>query len=162
MLPWSTYKFQTCGWKRFNLLFLAVLRMVSKAALAQLTVAKWKWRMYSIDMFDLSDVWQPTGFLKEIITTRGESKTIWIFYSGCFSGTVIRNISSTSALVDFSNGESCDVPVKFTIPVGGAMPCPHLQVKNYFFIIANMHFIFYLLNRINYRVKKTFKYIYLF
>ncbi|KAI1241718.1 hypothetical protein IHE44_0005206 [Lamprotornis superbus] len=48
-----------------------------------------------------------------------------------YPGTVIRNISSTSALVDFSNGESCDVPVKFTIPVGGAMPCPHLQVGDY-------------------------------
>lgn len=79
MLTWSTYKFQTCGWKRFHFLFMAVLRMVSKAALAQLTVAKWKWRMCSIDMFDLSDVWQPTGFFKEIITTRGESKIIWIF-----------------------------------------------------------------------------------
>lgn len=79
MLTLSTYKFQTCGWKRFHFLFMAVLRMVSKAALGQLTVAKWKWRMCSIDMFDLSGVWQPTGFFKEIITTRGESKIIWIF-----------------------------------------------------------------------------------
>ncbi|NXR57533.1 VWA3B protein, partial [Rhadina sibilatrix] len=45
-----------------------------------------------------------------------------------YPGTVIKNISSTCALVHFSNGRSCDVPVKFTIPVGGAMPCPHLQV----------------------------------
>ncbi|NXM45392.1 VWA3B protein, partial [Gymnorhina tibicen] len=50
-----------------------------------------------------------------------------------YPGTVIKNISSTCALVDFSNGESCDVPVKFTIPVGGAMPCPHLQVGDYVF-----------------------------
>ncbi|KAL2310675.1 hypothetical protein Nmel_002341, partial [Mimus melanotis] len=48
-----------------------------------------------------------------------------------YPGTVIRNISSTSALVDFSNGEICDVSVKFIIPVGGAMPCPHLQVGDY-------------------------------
>ncbi|TRZ19423.1 hypothetical protein HGM15179_007691 [Zosterops borbonicus] len=45
-----------------------------------------------------------------------------------YPGTVIKNISSTCVLVHFSNGGSCDVPVKFTIPVGGAMPCPHLQV----------------------------------
>ncbi|NXH99262.1 VWA3B protein, partial [Pachycephala philippinensis] len=50
-----------------------------------------------------------------------------------YPGTVIKNIGSTCALVDFSNGESCDVPVKFTIPVGGAMPCPHLQVGDYVF-----------------------------
>ncbi|XP_032536580.1 von Willebrand factor A domain-containing protein 3B isoform X9 [Chiroxiphia lanceolata] len=50
-----------------------------------------------------------------------------------YPGTVIKNVSSTCALVDFSNGESWDVPVKFTIPVGGAMPCPHLQVGDYVF-----------------------------
>ncbi|NXE96793.1 VWA3B protein, partial [Menura novaehollandiae] len=50
-----------------------------------------------------------------------------------YPGTVTKNISSTCALVDFSNGESWDVPVKFTIPVGGAMPCPHLQVGDYVF-----------------------------
>ncbi|NXM22800.1 VWA3B protein, partial [Ploceus nigricollis] len=50
-----------------------------------------------------------------------------------YPGTVIKNVSSTCALVDFSNGESCDVPVKFTIPVGGAMPCPRLQVGDYVF-----------------------------
>ncbi|CAN8196432.1 unnamed protein product [Coccothraustes coccothraustes] len=50
-----------------------------------------------------------------------------------YPGTVIKNISSTCAVVDFSNGESCDVLVKFTIPVGGAMPCPHLQVGDYVF-----------------------------
>ncbi|RLW07769.1 hypothetical protein DV515_00003801 [Chloebia gouldiae] len=50
-----------------------------------------------------------------------------------YPGTVIKNISSTCVLVDFSNGESCDVPVKFTIPVGGAIPCPYLQVGDYVF-----------------------------
>ncbi|NXC98749.1 VWA3B protein, partial [Certhia familiaris] len=50
-----------------------------------------------------------------------------------YPGAVIKNISSTCALVDFRNGKSCDVPVKFIIPVGGAMPCPHLQVGDYVF-----------------------------
>ncbi|XP_010291230.1 PREDICTED: LOW QUALITY PROTEIN: von Willebrand factor A domain-containing protein 3B [Phaethon lepturus] len=50
-----------------------------------------------------------------------------------YPGTVIKNISSSCALVDFSNGETWIVPVKFTIPVGGAMPCPHLQVGDYVF-----------------------------
>uniref|UniRef100_A0A8C0BJE8 DUF4537 domain-containing protein n=1 Tax=Buteo japonicus TaxID=224669 RepID=A0A8C0BJE8_9AVES len=50
-----------------------------------------------------------------------------------YPGTVIKRISSTYALVDFSNGEIWTVPVKFTIPVGGAMPCPHLQVGDYVF-----------------------------
>ncbi|NXB72796.1 VWA3B protein, partial [Donacobius atricapilla] len=45
-----------------------------------------------------------------------------------YPGTVIKNISSTCALVHFSNGGSSVVPVKFTIPMGGAMPCPRLQV----------------------------------
>ncbi|XP_033915842.1 von Willebrand factor A domain-containing protein 3B [Melopsittacus undulatus] len=50
-----------------------------------------------------------------------------------YPGTVIKNISSTCALVDLSNGETCIVPVKFIIPVGGAMPCPYLQVGDYVF-----------------------------
>ncbi|XP_071602373.1 von Willebrand factor A domain-containing protein 3B isoform X4 [Heliangelus exortis] len=50
-----------------------------------------------------------------------------------YPGTVIKNISSTCALVDFKNGGTCIVPVKFTIPVGGAMPCPYLQVGDYVF-----------------------------
>uniref|UniRef100_A0A8C0VJI8 DUF4537 domain-containing protein n=1 Tax=Cyanistes caeruleus TaxID=156563 RepID=A0A8C0VJI8_CYACU len=50
-----------------------------------------------------------------------------------YPGSVVKNVSSTCALVVFSNGESCDVPVKFIIPVGGAMPCPHLQVGDYVF-----------------------------
>ncbi|XP_040440729.1 von Willebrand factor A domain-containing protein 3B isoform X1 [Falco naumanni] len=50
-----------------------------------------------------------------------------------YPGTMIKSISSTSALVDFSNGETWTVPVKFTIPVGGARPCPYLQVGDYVF-----------------------------
>ncbi|XP_054077129.1 von Willebrand factor A domain-containing protein 3B isoform X5 [Rissa tridactyla] len=50
-----------------------------------------------------------------------------------YPGTVIKNISSTCVLVDFSNGENWIVPVTFAIPVGGAMPCPYLQVGDYVF-----------------------------
>ncbi|KAM6284869.1 von Willebrand factor A domain-containing protein 3B isoform 3-T3 [Spheniscus humboldti] len=50
-----------------------------------------------------------------------------------YPGTVIKNISSTCALVDFNSGETWIVPVKFAIPVGGAMPCPYLQVGDYVF-----------------------------
>ncbi|XP_009470911.1 PREDICTED: von Willebrand factor A domain-containing protein 3B [Nipponia nippon] len=50
-----------------------------------------------------------------------------------YPGTVIKNISSTCTLVDFNNGETWVVPVKFAIPVGGAMPCPYLQVGDYVF-----------------------------
>ncbi|NWU66865.1 VWA3B protein, partial [Pterocles burchelli] len=50
-----------------------------------------------------------------------------------YPGTVAKNISSTCALVDFNNGETWIVPEKFTIPVGGATPCPCLQVGDYVF-----------------------------
>ncbi|KAM6093546.1 LOW QUALITY PROTEIN: von Willebrand factor A domain-containing protein 3B [Chlamydotis macqueenii] len=50
-----------------------------------------------------------------------------------YLGTVIKNINSTCALVDFSNGETWIVPMKFAIPVGGAMPCPYLKVGDYVF-----------------------------
>ncbi|NXK81552.1 VWA3B protein, partial [Amazona guildingii] len=50
-----------------------------------------------------------------------------------YAGTVIKNINSTCALVNLNNGETCTVPVKFIIPVGGAMPCPYLQVGDYVF-----------------------------
>ncbi|KAM4682825.1 LOW QUALITY PROTEIN: von Willebrand factor A domain-containing protein 3B [Amazona ochrocephala] len=50
-----------------------------------------------------------------------------------YPGTVIKNINSTCALVNLNNGETCTVPVKFIIPVGGAMPCPYLQVGDYVF-----------------------------
>ncbi|XP_006137480.3 von Willebrand factor A domain-containing protein 3B isoform X1 [Pelodiscus sinensis] len=50
-----------------------------------------------------------------------------------FPGTVIKTISSFEALVDFNHGETQIVPIKFIIPVGGAMPCPSLQVGDYVF-----------------------------
>ncbi|XP_019340655.1 von Willebrand factor A domain-containing protein 3B isoform X2 [Alligator mississippiensis] len=50
-----------------------------------------------------------------------------------FPGTVMKSISSTRALVDFSYGETHIVPIKFIIIVGGAMPCPSLQVGDYVF-----------------------------
>uniref|UniRef100_A0A7M4EYN7 DUF4537 domain-containing protein n=1 Tax=Crocodylus porosus TaxID=8502 RepID=A0A7M4EYN7_CROPO len=50
-----------------------------------------------------------------------------------FPGTVMKSISSTRALVDFSYGEMHIVPTKFIIIVGGAMPCPSLQVGDYVF-----------------------------
>ncbi|KAM9264960.1 LOW QUALITY PROTEIN: von Willebrand factor A domain-containing protein 3B [Cariama cristata] len=50
-----------------------------------------------------------------------------------YPGTVIKNIGSTCAFVDFSNGDTWVVPVEFTIPVGGAMPCPYLQVGDHVF-----------------------------
>ncbi|XP_040511303.1 von Willebrand factor A domain-containing protein 3B isoform X2 [Gallus gallus] len=50
-----------------------------------------------------------------------------------YPGTVIQNISSTCALVDFNHGESWVVPLKFIVPVGGAMPCTYLQVGDYVF-----------------------------
>ncbi|XP_064358080.1 von Willebrand factor A domain-containing protein 3B isoform X2 [Dromaius novaehollandiae] len=50
-----------------------------------------------------------------------------------YPGTVIKNISSTHALVNFIHGETWTVPVKFIISVGGTMPCPYLQVGDYVF-----------------------------
>lgn len=46
-------------------------------------------------------------------------------------GVVIRCITSCYALVDFDNGQSEIVPVKFVLPMGGAVPCPILQVGDY-------------------------------
>uniref|UniRef100_A0ACB8FI79 Uncharacterized protein n=1 Tax=Sphaerodactylus townsendi TaxID=933632 RepID=A0ACB8FI79_9SAUR len=48
-------------------------------------------------------------------------------------GTVIRSITTSYALIDFANGETEIVPLKFILPVGGAMPCPSLQVGDYVF-----------------------------
>ncbi|NXO04668.1 VWA3B protein, partial [Rhinopomastus cyanomelas] len=50
-----------------------------------------------------------------------------------YPGTVIKNINSTCVLVGFISEETQIVPVKFTIPVGGAVPCPRLQVGDYVF-----------------------------
>ncbi|XP_077199562.1 von Willebrand factor A domain-containing protein 3B isoform X2 [Paroedura picta] len=48
-----------------------------------------------------------------------------------YPGIVLRSITSSYALIDFSNGETEIVPLKFILPVGGAMPCPPLQVGDY-------------------------------
>ncbi|EMP32473.1 von Willebrand factor A domain-containing protein 3B [Chelonia mydas] len=56
-----------------------------------------------------------------------------------FPGTVIKSISSSEALVDFSHGETQIVPIKFIIPVGGAIPCPSLQVGDYVFARTGTH-----------------------
>ncbi|XP_047904121.2 von Willebrand factor A domain-containing protein 3B isoform X2 [Anser cygnoides] len=50
-----------------------------------------------------------------------------------YPGTVTKNISSTCTLVDLSHGETWIVPLKFIIPVGGAMPYTYLQVGDYVF-----------------------------
>ncbi|XP_021268253.1 von Willebrand factor A domain-containing protein 3B isoform X8 [Numida meleagris] len=50
-----------------------------------------------------------------------------------YPGTVIKNINSTSALVDFNHGESWVVPLEFIVPLGGAMPCTYLQVGDHVF-----------------------------
>ncbi|CAI5772132.1 DUF4537 domain-containing protein [Podarcis lilfordi] len=51
-----------------------------------------------------------------------------------YPGTVIRTITPFYALVDFNCGHTEIVPLKFIIPVGGAMPCPSLQVGDYVFV----------------------------
>ncbi|KAM3936128.1 von Willebrand factor A domain-containing protein 3B [Leptodactylus fuscus] len=45
-----------------------------------------------------------------------------------YTGTVLKSISSRTALVDFWLGENEVVPVKFIIQTGGALPCPTLKV----------------------------------
>nr|XP_027302467.2 von Willebrand factor A domain-containing protein 3B [Anas platyrhynchos] len=50
-----------------------------------------------------------------------------------YPGTVTKNISPTCTLVDLSHGETWIVPLKFVIPVGGAMPYTYLQVGDYVF-----------------------------
>ncbi|XP_007501135.2 von Willebrand factor A domain-containing protein 3B isoform X2 [Monodelphis domestica] len=50
-----------------------------------------------------------------------------------FPGTVIRCIGPTHALVQFKYGDTRIVPIVFITPVGGAMPCPTLQVGDYVF-----------------------------
>ncbi|XP_042316665.1 von Willebrand factor A domain-containing protein 3B isoform X2 [Sceloporus undulatus] len=51
-----------------------------------------------------------------------------------YPGTVIRSITPFYALVDFAHGHTEIVPLKFIMPVGGAMPCPYLQVGDYVFV----------------------------
>nr|XP_048286275.1 von Willebrand factor A domain-containing protein 3B isoform X2 [Myodes glareolus] len=50
-----------------------------------------------------------------------------------FPGVVKKCLSPTHALVDFRYGETKAVPISFITPVGGAMPCPQLQVGDYVF-----------------------------
>ncbi|XP_048209451.1 von Willebrand factor A domain-containing protein 3B [Perognathus longimembris pacificus] len=50
-----------------------------------------------------------------------------------FPGVVKKCLSSSHALVEFRYGDTKVVPVCFIIPVGGAMPCPPLQVGDYVF-----------------------------
>ncbi|KAM6448180.1 von Willebrand factor A domain-containing protein 3B [Liasis olivaceus] len=50
-----------------------------------------------------------------------------------YPGIVIRSITSFYALVDFLNGQTEIVPLKFIMPIGGATPCPPLQVGDYVF-----------------------------
>ncbi|XP_052601105.1 von Willebrand factor A domain-containing protein 3B [Peromyscus californicus insignis] len=62
-----------------------------------------------------------------------------------FPGVVKKCVSPTHALVDFRYGETTIVPISFITPVGGAMPCPQLQVGDYVFakIVTNKGFDFY-------------------
>ncbi|KAJ6667441.1 hypothetical protein lerEdw1_016562 [Lerista edwardsae] len=48
-----------------------------------------------------------------------------------YPGVVIRCITSCYALIDFINGQSEIVPLKFILPLGGATPCPPLHVGEY-------------------------------
>ncbi|KAF7253201.1 von Willebrand factor A domain-containing protein 3B [Varanus komodoensis] len=51
-----------------------------------------------------------------------------------YPGIVVRTITPFYALVDFIKGHTEIVPLKFIMPVGGAMPCPSLQVGDYVFV----------------------------
>ncbi|XP_054403204.1 von Willebrand factor A domain-containing protein 3B isoform X2 [Pongo abelii] len=50
-----------------------------------------------------------------------------------FPGVVKKCVSRTQALVGFSYGDTKVVSTSFIMPVGGAMPCPLLQVGDYVF-----------------------------
>ncbi|KAM7078089.1 von Willebrand factor A domain-containing protein 3B isoform 2-T2 [Molossus nigricans] len=50
-----------------------------------------------------------------------------------FPGVVKKCLSPTHALVSFRYGDTKVVPTSFITPVGGAMPCPLLQVGDYVF-----------------------------
>ncbi|EPQ05221.1 von Willebrand factor A domain-containing protein 3B [Myotis brandtii] len=62
-----------------------------------------------------------------------------------FPGVVKKCISPTHALVNFRYGDTKVVPTTFITPVGGAMPCPLLQVGDYVFakIVTPNGFDFY-------------------
>ncbi|XP_029793069.1 von Willebrand factor A domain-containing protein 3B isoform X4 [Suricata suricatta] len=62
-----------------------------------------------------------------------------------FPGVVKKCVSPTHALVDFRYGDTKVVPTSFITPIGGAMPCPLLQVGDYVFakIVIPSGFDFY-------------------
>uniref|UniRef100_A0A8D1AG76 VWFA domain-containing protein n=1 Tax=Sus scrofa TaxID=9823 RepID=A0A8D1AG76_PIG len=62
-----------------------------------------------------------------------------------FPGVVKKCVSPTHALVGFRYGDTKVVPVSFITPIGGAMPCPLLQVGDYVFakIVIPKGFDFY-------------------
>ncbi|XP_076989934.1 von Willebrand factor A domain-containing protein 3B [Tamandua tetradactyla] len=62
-----------------------------------------------------------------------------------FPGVVKKCLSPTHALVGFRYGDTKVVPTSFITPVGGAMPCPLLQVGDYVFakIVIPQGFDFY-------------------
>ncbi|XP_037383798.2 LOW QUALITY PROTEIN: von Willebrand factor A domain-containing protein 3B [Talpa occidentalis] len=62
-----------------------------------------------------------------------------------FPGVVKKCVSPTHALVAFRYGDTKVVPISFITPVGGAMPCPLLQVGDYVFakIVIPNGFDFY-------------------
>ncbi|XP_070654353.1 von Willebrand factor A domain-containing protein 3B isoform X8 [Bos indicus] len=62
-----------------------------------------------------------------------------------FPGVVKRCVNPTHALVGFRYGDTKVVPISFITPVGGAMPCPLLQVGDYVFakIVIPKGFDFY-------------------
>ncbi|XP_025116456.3 von Willebrand factor A domain-containing protein 3B isoform X4 [Bubalus bubalis] len=62
-----------------------------------------------------------------------------------FPGVVKRCVNPTHALVGFRYGDTKVVPIPFITPVGGAMPCPLLQIGDYVFakIVIPKGFDFY-------------------
>ncbi|XP_049713205.1 von Willebrand factor A domain-containing protein 3B isoform X2 [Elephas maximus indicus] len=62
-----------------------------------------------------------------------------------FPGVVKKCVSPSHALVGFRYGDTKVVPTSFITPVGGAMPCPMLQVGDYVFakIVIPKGFDFY-------------------
>ncbi|XP_042551295.1 von Willebrand factor A domain-containing protein 3B [Dipodomys spectabilis] len=62
-----------------------------------------------------------------------------------FPGVVKKCLSSSHALVEYRYGDTKIVPICFITPIGGAMPCPPLQVGDYVFakIVIPEGFDFY-------------------
>ncbi|XP_041115955.1 von Willebrand factor A domain-containing protein 3B-like [Polyodon spathula] len=51
-----------------------------------------------------------------------------------YPGTVTKCIGSKKAIVSFSNGDTQITPLGLLIPIGGALPCPPLQVGDFVFV----------------------------